>query len=1253
MARNNIFRIACSLWLIILCGLTIGPPPLTAQNDSAWLYGIHWYADPDPDNGGSVETMTGGKGIWLLETLMTEDKNPAPWAWGLEAQLDKFTRARDRGHTLIIRIQPSWEMVVPGPGEMESFLVDVAATARSLADIAHIWQIGNEMQLEGGKYWNRTGEELTAELYVKKYKQIRNAITSVSSSLGPQIVLLGPVAAGNTDYLGAMCDELTADDVDGFAIHAYGGSHGSLMQQIADQTTLIDRKGFAQKPIYMTEWGDRVDSALSPTSIENVANFLRHSFWELSVYNSDPLNHPIVCACWFVYQRSDQWKRWSILGLHDRAGAGELYDLYQAFNDASGENYPAGNDFMDGNPEGLFIRHSPVALNPITIIGQNAPNDEFSVYQAGIGALRYTIADDANWLLLAPENGTSTGERDTITVTYNTAGLQAGQHPATITISDPQATNNPRTIQVDLTVLPDVPAPTISNPDFEADGGGFGVARGWNNFGGNKWESVWDPQHVYSQGVSEIPAAGQCGIYQTISVSPGTHYRVAMSALSQTPDYEVAIGVDLNGSNNPNAAMFGVVSSSGAWSRLTHHFIATGYSATIFLRGHNKAPRELMGKWCLFDDVTIEVLGSGNAPPFAVISANPKFGDSPLEVHFDATGSGDPDSDPLSYQWDFGDESPLNFDVTAAHTYNADGIYEVNLTVDDGNGATDTTSVTITVGATPDLLVNADFSDGLIGWTVWTERGMFDQPLVNSDQLHLRSSNHNGGVYQQFETGGAGTLITVNGFWATDPTLPENQWAEVLIINSDRLPVNWNDIHAGQGDVVLIYKNDTWHSDAVNGWNGLMNDTAVVANSGSFEAQGDVATIVLKSGNMGGAVTGTRFDDIIVAVESTPPDPGNRDPDAVASATPTKGEPPLRVDFDGSGSSDPDGDGLTFAWDFGDGSQGSGISVSYTYNAAGIYQAALSVDDGNGGVDTDALYIQVGQSGVSDKSKLTIHTSFLGPTSWWFLEQAQPTVIKILDELKPEITQAVKDKSPRTRIVGRIWYDAWQRLGDGSPEDRAQEWWDDVKGTILANPAVDYWEGYNEPVVHHADIMEWYARFEKRRVEILAAHDRKACIGNFSTGMPPVELDVWEAFYPAIDAAMAHGGVMGLHEYSARDMDWLFDYGSGEGWLTGRYRKVYRQFLSPTNREIQLVITECGIDGGVLGEPEEINHGWRSYQSPESYFEQLQWYDSLLKADDYVLGATIFSLEIHNWGDFDISGRVSELLTDYVKSSGR
>jgi uncharacterized delta-60 repeat protein len=68
-------------------------------------------------------------------------------------------------------------------------------------------------------------------------------------------------------------------------------------------------------------------------------------------------------------------------------------------------------------------------------------------------------------------------------------------------------------------------------------------------------------------------------------------------------------------------------------------------------------------------------------------------------VAFDGTGSYNPGVDPLNYDWDFGDESN-GIGASPSHTYLEVGIYDVCLTVDDGDN-TDT-SCTIAVVYDPD-----------------------------------------------------------------------------------------------------------------------------------------------------------------------------------------------------------------------------------------------------------------------------------------------------------------------------------------------------------------------------------------------------------------------------------------------------------------------------------------------------------------------------------------------------------------------
>ncbi len=93
-----------------------------------------------------------------------------------------------------------------------------------------------------------------------------------------------------------------------------------------------------------------------------------------------------------------------------------------------------------------------------------------------------------------------------------------------------------------------------------------------------------------------------------------------------------------------------------------------------------------------------------NRTPNAAVSASPSYGDVPLNVAFDGSGSGDPDiGDTLTYVWDFGDGSPTVETQTSTtnHTYGQAGTYTATLTVRDSDGAQDTTTVRIDAGNEP------------------------------------------------------------------------------------------------------------------------------------------------------------------------------------------------------------------------------------------------------------------------------------------------------------------------------------------------------------------------------------------------------------------------------------------------------------------------------------------------------------------------------------------------------------------------
>ena len=97
----------------------------------------------------------------------------------------------------------------------------------------------------------------------------------------------------------------------------------------------------------------------------------------------------------------------------------------------------------------------------------------------------------------------------------------------------------------------------------------------------------------------------------------------------------------------------------------------------------------------------ISHIGDANHDPTAAFTANPTFGAIPLAVDFDASGSGDPDGDVLTYEWNFGDSTPLATGRVVRHTYSTSGTFTATLRVRDPDGAVATATTRIDAGNTP------------------------------------------------------------------------------------------------------------------------------------------------------------------------------------------------------------------------------------------------------------------------------------------------------------------------------------------------------------------------------------------------------------------------------------------------------------------------------------------------------------------------------------------------------------------------
>jgi glucose/arabinose dehydrogenase len=135
----------------------------------------------------------------------------------------------------------------------------------------------------------------------------------------------------------------------------------------------------------------------------------------------------------------------------------------------------------------------------------------------------------------------------------------------------------------------------------------------------------------------------------------------------------------------------------------------------------------------------VEYTAGVNQPPVAVARATPTSGEIGMTVTFDASGSSDPNGDPLSYAWDLDGDGAFDDSsaVKPTWTYNAAGSYRVSLQVSDGRGGTATDAVTIGVGR-PQVTIQAPTTD--LRWAVG-ESVSFSGSATDNQSAAIPASN--------------------------------------------------------------------------------------------------------------------------------------------------------------------------------------------------------------------------------------------------------------------------------------------------------------------------------------------------------------------------------------------------------------------------------------------------------------------------------------------------------------------------------
>ncbi len=326
------------------------------------------------------------------------------------------------------------------------------------------------------------------------------------------------------------------------------------------------------------------------------------------------------------------------------------------------------------------------------------------------------------------------------------------------------------------------------------------------------------------------------------------------------------------------------------------------------------------------------------APCTASFTAHPQPAEVGQRVWFTSTSTGG-----RSYLWDFGDGSTAT-GASASHAYASAATWNVTLTVTCYDTTITTAPVGIVVNNLPDCKASFDISP----------------PVVTLGQSVTFQSQSNGATSCRWDFGD-GTTATGSPVSHTFTTLgPVNVTLTISCLNGTE---------NSDTDVITVQEQSTCTAAFTASPNPVLVGQEVTFSSSSSGAQtcnwdfGDggsatgnsVTHTYSRHGNFVARLTISCDQDqtssasnTIVVQESTPSCKASF---TATPATAYVGQPiSYTNDCIGAGS---------YAWDFGDSTSATGATATHSYTAPGTYYATLTINCGQGIIDTDTDEITI------------------------------------------------------------------------------------------------------------------------------------------------------------------------------------------------------------------------------------------------------------------------------------------------------